>query len=379
MSARTKTNVTVKLALLALAAALLASPAARAAAKGMPKLVNANVDTRSASAGLEPAVRAFVAAQESPAWVGYAVPMIGGEREMCCWNGSHDAGKCCGRCSLESSNESWGQTDAHCDSHASGGTRHLEGMSPLIVLMRVVDHRIGRVRTFTEECTVDAGGLRVLWLTDVKPAESVAVLSSLIAPASFDDHDYRSAASGALSAIAMHADPAADRAFTSFITPSQPEKLRSQAAFWLGSVRGEPGLHLLEGMAKSDPSTKVREQVAFAYSVNGQSAAIDDLIRMAKEDESSKVRSQALFWLGQKAGNRAAKALTDAIDNDPDTGTKKQAVFALSQLPKEQGVPLLIQVAKTNKNAEVRKQAFFWLGQSQDPRALDFFEEVLKR
>ncbi len=58
---------------------------------------------------------------------------------------------------------------------------------------------------------------------------------------------------------------------------------------------------------------------------------------------------------------------------------KKRAVFALSQLPKEEGVPLLIQVARTNRNPVARKQAIFWLGQSKDPRALSFFEEVLKK
>jgi hypothetical protein len=41
-------------------------------------------------------------------------------------------------------------------------------------------------------------------------------------------------------------------------------------------------------------------------------------------------------------------------------------------------VPRLIDVARTNRNPEVRKQAMFWLGQSQDPRALAFFEEVLR-
>jgi HEAT repeat protein len=69
--------------------------------------------------------------------------------------------------------------------------------------------------------------------------------------------------------------------------------------------------------------------------------------------------------------------LTDAIEKDPDTQVKKHAVFALSQLPKEEGVPLLIDVARKNRNPVVRKQAMFWLGQSNDPRALQFFEEVL--
>ncbi len=41
-------------------------------------------------------------------------------------------------------------------------------------------------------------------------------------------------------------------------------------------------------------------------------------------------------------------------------------------------MPLLIQVARTHSNPAVKKQAMFWLGQSKDPRAVDFFAEVLK-
>jgi hypothetical protein len=41
-------------------------------------------------------------------------------------------------------------------------------------------------------------------------------------------------------------------------------------------------------------------------------------------------------------------------------------------------VPALIRVARTNKDPELRKTALFWLGQSEDPRALDLFEEILR-
>jgi HEAT repeat protein len=88
---------------------------------------------------------------------------------------------------------------------------------------------------------------------------------------------------------------------------------------------------------------------------------------------------KALFWIAQKAGKRATGALTDAIQNDPETDLKKKAVFALSQLPKDEGIPQLIHVADTNSNLTVRKEAFFWLGESQDPRALAYLKQVLKR
>jgi HEAT repeat protein len=78
------------------------------------------------------------------------------------------------------------------------------------------------------------------------------------------------------------------------------------------------------------------------------------------------------------AGEKVAGTITAAIENDPDTEVKRRAVFALGQLPRSEGVPLLIDVARKNKNPAVRRQAIFWLGQSKDPRAIEFFAEILK-
>jgi HEAT repeat protein len=103
------------------------------------------------------------------------------------------------------------------------------------------------------------------------------------------------------------------------------------------------------------------------------------MIRIAHDDTSAHVRGQALFWIAQKAGKKAVGTIIGAIENDPDTDVRKKAVFALSQLPKDEGVPKLIEVAQSNRNPEVRKQAMFCLGQSQDPRALQFFEKVLSQ
>jgi hypothetical protein len=47
-------------------------------------------------------------------------------------------------------------------------------------------------------------------------------------------------------------------------------------------------------------------------------------------------------------------------------------------LPDGQGIPPLIDLVKTTKNAEIRKQAMTSLEHSRDPRALAFFEAVLR-
>jgi len=357
----------------ALAAMLLVAPLLLAQDEGPrpPRIENARVEKRTLTEPLATEMAKLAEPSAQPRWIGYAVARIPGDREMCCENYQGPHGNSgCGTCRLEGS-------DHGISMRSNNDTVKLEGPQNIVILFRAENKRVMKIRVVSEGCALDAGGLSLVWLTGVKPAESVALLSGYVRGADLEDRHGDDVSHGALAAIAMHGDPAADGALESFAQPQQPESLRRQTAFWLGQARGKTGFMVLQKMAKGDPSSEVRAQVAFALSVSREPGALDEMIRMAKEDENAHVRGQALFWLAQKAGHKAVGTLTGAIDNDPDTEVKKKAVFALSQLPKDEGVPKLILVAETNRNREVRKQAMFWLGQSNDPRALAFFEKVL--
>jgi hypothetical protein len=338
-----------------------------------PIFENANVETRALSGELSTELNRWVQSATDPQWIGYAVSGLDGERTICCgsngdWNGYRD----CGPCHLEN--------EKHDNSFSSGTSEvKLEGPRGLLVLYRASAGKIGKIRVVSENCKLDAGGLRVTWLTGVNAAKSVEYLTGFVRGQDFSEHGPERVQQAALMAIAMHGDTSADKAMRSFVAADQLESLRKQTVFWLGEARGTSGFQMLKQLAKTDTSNEVRSQVTFALSLNKDPGAVDEMIRMAKEDESTHVRGQALFWLAQKAGKKAEGAITGAIDNDPDTEVKKKAVFALSQMPKEEGVPKLIEVAQSNKNPEVRKQAMFWLGQSNDPRALDFFEKILTK
>ncbi len=115
-----------------------------------------------------------------------------------------------------------------------------------------------------------------------------------------------------------------------------------------------------------------------ALALHDHAAAVEALLALARDHRSPEVRGQALFWVAQQAGDVAAAAIERAITDDPDQEVKEKAVFALSQLPRDQAVPLLLRTMKTNRNPDVRRQAAFWLGQSKDPRALAYFEELLR-
>jgi hypothetical protein len=353
---------------------------AAAATAQAPRITNAKMQTRSAAAGLEREMKAIVAAQVEPAWIGYAVPAAQ-DSQMCCYDNMRhgDWGGCCGLCRLEQPSGVYG-TQSSREGPAQG-TVKLEAGRTMLVLFRAEQRAIGKIRTFSEDCEIDAGGLPFYWLTDVKPAESVAYLSGHVraySSAGDDEKPSRKMMDSALSAIAMHKDESGSRALEGFAASGQPDRVREQAIFWLGAAGGARGFEALKRIVREDPSNRIRDKVVFALYTSGQPGSADEIIRVAREDRSAKVRGQALFWLAQKAGERAARVITAAIEDDPETEVKKKAVFALSQLPKGEGVPKLIEVARTNHNPAVRKQAMFWLGQSNDPRALKFFEEILQ-
>lgn len=104
------------------------------------------------------------------------------------------------------------------------------------------------------------------------------------------------------------------------------------------------------------------------------------LVKIAQSSRSSdELRRRAIFWLGQAAGDAAGLALDSiAGDDRGDREVRKQAIFALSQRSSDEAVPALIRIARTNDDPELRRTALFWLGQSEDPRAVTLFEEILK-
>jgi hypothetical protein len=360
--------------LLVIAVFVLAGTTAATTHGGQSQFTNAKVETSAVSESLETTVRKIAAGSQQPVWIAYKVDAVAGRHSASCCNDYHNDGAqiVCGICNLE-------EHSNVVVNQAKTEPIKLEQSGQVIILLRAEQKRVMRIRLAPSDCTLDAGGLRVVWLPEVKPAESVGLLTSYVKRNPPEREDENNLSSQALMAIAQHADASADRAYSTFVAPDQPEWLREQTSFWLGAARGKSGLTLLERMAKTDQSSDVRAKVSFALFVSREPEAVDEMIHMAKEDSDSHVRGQALFWLAQKAGQKASTVITGAIKDDPDTEVKKKAVFALTQMPQGEGIPKLIEVAQNNRNPEVRKQAMFWLGQSQDPRALAFFEKILSQ
>jgi len=191
----------------------------------------------------------------------------------------------------------------------------VEPPSEMRVFARFENRTLTRVRIFSLDCDVDADSVTLVPLTEVAVDDSVAWLAALVRSTSDASTRLNAIHMPALSALALH-----------------------------------PG-----------------------------NAAATVLVSLARSDQRPGIRGQALFWLSQRAGDEALRTIGNAVSDDPEIEVKRRAVFALSQLPRAEGVPLLIDLARNHRVPEVRRQAMFWLSQSKDPRAIDFFEQILRQ
>ena len=338
-----------------------------------PRVTHTQFHSGPVSLGLSATVDRF-RHSNGPLWLGYAVQALPRTHVSACssWTGSSDVeGGCCNELRLEDGPDNL-NTSESADAPAP----------TVFVLLRLEHGEITRARTARAGCTLDAGGVAFEFLTDVQAEDSAAFLGKLAASAAalHDTADHRGrVADESLVVLSMHATPKATDVLASLAAPGNSNYLREKAAFWLGAQRGHEGLVALRQILHSEQDSKVRQKLVFDLSINSDPGATDDLIQLAKSDADSGVRGQALFWLAQKAGKKAVGALNASIENDPNFEVKKKAVFALSQLPREESVPQLVHVADTNANFAIRKEAIFWLGQTNDPRAIAYIEQVLKR
>ena len=338
---------------------------AAAVAGDQPQITNAKLEQRSGIT-IEQQVRSI----STPAWIGYSEAVISGEHNSCCYN-SGLGSQCCG-CSLEK------HGSVIRGGTATGNCQQLEPSKVLFVFLRVAQGQVERVRFFSPNCPVDAAGMTVYWLNEVKPVDSVAYLTSLAENNDSTEHRDK-VAEGAIAAIAMHEDSSADRALAKLMTAGHADRVVEQATFWAGNARDARGYEIIAAELSHNDNFNFRKHAVFALSQNSDPRAEKKIVDMARHDSNPEIRGESLFWLAQEAGKKVAGVINGAIEDDPNTDVKKKAVFALSEMPPDEGIPLLIQQAQKNANPVVRKEAMFWLGQSRDPRALDFITSVLEK
>src|ERR1051325_8773775 len=146
------------------------------------------------------------------------------------------------------------------------------------------------------------------------------------------------------------------------------------------SERGETAVDDLLKLFDSEQLPDVKRAVLQSLSDIKSTRVEDKLFEVARGNDVMDVRRQAIRLLGERVSKRSFEFLSQtAQSSDANAEVQVQAVRAISERRAEESVPLLIKIARTHPNQMVRKQAIRSLGESGDPRAVDFFREVLSK
>jgi hypothetical protein len=279
-----------------------------------------------------------------PVWVLWRAPLVAGDRDLCStWFSDRDG---YARLMQLETRPPDGAQKRPVAAPAPDAVS-LESGTGLVVLVRLDQGRIERLRTITDNCPIDAAGLTVARLDSIAPADSLRFLDrlrggepALVLPASAG-----AVAREALTAIALHRDAMADA--------------------------------LLERQATTDLDAARRRSAVSLIGTYRDTLAI--LATVAGADRDAGVRGEAAYWLGARGGPGRLESVTRFLSTEADASAKARAVAGIGRWPADQAAPALIQLARTTDDAAVRKAAVSALGRNRDPRALAYLEELIRR
>jgi hypothetical protein len=349
----------------ALACLLAVNVAAQAP---VPVVQNGQLHARPAP-NVEAAIRS-VSSSPDPVWIAWREPMVDGGRRLC---STWSDGDVVVRGMLLESRGPAG--DGRPRLTATEGPVSLEAGTGVVVLLRLVDGRVERLRTIGDDCPIDANGRTVEWLT-ITPAESLRFLATLAEPASLTT-DARRLAQSATSAIALHRDASADVILDRLVS-ANGEGDRDNAWRLIAAYRGKHGYDKLVRASATERNAVARQKLVTALRQSSESEAPPTLLSLAKTDTSEHVRAEAVLGYATLAGAAGLPEVVAIATKDPSQEVQRRAVSGISRLPQSTSVPALLSLARTSSLPAVRKEAVGALGRVDDPRATAYLEELVR-
>jgi hypothetical protein len=266
-------------ATLTVALATMALPAAGQT----PRLSNGRIESH-ATTNIAKDLRALAATLTEPTWIGYAQPLIDGEHNMCdYWN---------------------------------NGMRYSQSTDPIrlepadffFVLFRVENKEVIRIRTYSANCPLDAGGKAVHWFTNVPVNDSVAFLKTFIGA-----NATRRLMDSSVTAIALTEGQQPLDELISLARDGATSNVKGSALFWLAQRAGQKAVGTITAAIDNDPDTEVKKKAVFALSQLPKDQGVPLLIDQAQNNKNPAVRKQAMFWLGQSKDPRALKFFEEIL------------------------------------------------------------------
>ena len=242
-----------------------------------PRLSNGRIESH-ATTNIARDLPALAATLTEPMWIGYAQPLIDGDHQMCdYWN---------------------------------NGNRYTQSTDPIrlepadffFVMFRIEEKQITRIRTYSANCPLDAGGKAVHWFTNVSVNDSVSYMKTFMGPTAT-----RKMNDSAVTVLALtEGDQPLNELLTSRAT-ARPRASRATRCSGSRSAPAQKAVGTITAAIENDPDTEVKKKAVFALSQLPKDEGVPLLIQQARTNKNPAVRKQAMFWLGQSKDPRALR------------------------------------------------------------------------
>ena len=255
----------------------------RPAAAQTPRLSNGRIESH-ATANIAKDLRALAATFTEPTWIGYTQPLIDGEHNMCdYWNNGMRFSQ-------------------------STDPIRLEPADFFFVMFRVENKEIIRIRTYSANCPLDAGGKAVHWFNNVAVNDSVNFLKTFIGATAT-----RRLMDASVTAIALTEGQQPLSELIALARDGATSSVKGSALFWLAQRAGQQAVGTITAAIDNDPDTDVKKKAVFALSQLPKDQGVPLLIDQARNNKNPAVRKQAMFWLGQSKDPRALKFFEEIL------------------------------------------------------------------
>jgi beta-lactamase regulating signal transducer with metallopeptidase domain/HEAT repeat protein len=168
---------------------------------------------------------------------------------------------------------------------------------------------------------------------------------------------------------------------TRFARTHRDRDVRREAIETLGeSGRTDSVIRTLDELTRDGDDPDAAREAVETLGELGDARSLERVAAIARRHAHPDVQREAIETYAENAPTDAAvKLLTEILGGDATEDVYDEVLQSLEELHGGAGLPALIEAARSHRNRQVRIEALRRLGESDDPRAQELLEQMLRR
>jgi hypothetical protein len=177
--------------------------------------------------------------------------------------------------------------------------------------------------------------------------------------------------------LSVNSYSGASQTLVDYAKNHRSEDIQTESLFWLSQNYKDKAGEAIEYVLANSAKQSVKKKAVFSLAQLDNPEGWKQLVAIAKSNSDKKIQAEAIFWLSQNEAENPVSVLLKLAQDENPRLIKDKAIFSISQLPAELSTPALLELIRTSNEKFVKKNVLFWLGQSDDPRAIEYLEQLL--